>query len=154
MMSLERESCWWDKNCTASEFDMTPRSRSHDARPIEMQITTANYDRRWSPRLQCDLRVKLLCDGVEPLHGRCCNLGLEGMYAELEVECSPPCCDSRVDALFEYPDASGQRVVHRITSRLAHVAARGIGIEFLQFDPTLFEAIHLRIERPVRRVRV
>jgi len=73
------------------------------------------------------------------------NLSLEGLFLALGIV---PCkADDEVEVLFSFPEAGPRRVPHRIPSRVAHVRADGLGVEFLRFDPTLFRTVERLLER-------
>lgn len=98
-----------------------------------------NVDHRWSARQALALPVKLF-DGGEPVgHGRTHNVGIGGMFVELnDVGEKKLRTDARVSVAFTVT-SNGNTSHHRLPATIVWAENKGAGLMFTDFN---VETVH------------
>jgi len=96
-----------------------------------MNSTQARTERRWGPRIQVDLPVRLSLDAGRVETGRMRNLSISGAWIECAAEL-PTFTPLRVEVL------AGSQAIHdriELGARVVRAEHPCLGIEWREFEP-------------------
>ena len=95
-------------------------------------------EQRWSTRSRIALDVDLIYEGAERKGCRTRDIGLGGVFLEINREAPPK--DSTVELTFRI-GRGADAAEHRIMAKVVRVSHDGIGLMFRDFDARAFRSL-------------
>lgn len=99
-------------------------------------------EHRWGRRIAVDLSVTLHCRPTGRLRGRLRDLSSGGAFVQIPAFLTP---NARVEMVFTVKHGRTAQI-HRFETAVSRVAANGIGLMFVRFDPKALSKLMLHLE--------